>query len=145
MLLPVTVNAAIALFHPIWVPRDFVMNELPAVVLQIDAFGCSIRREQNADRRFGWVGLKRRLNAFTVLQCHATVNSAKAVRTTQIFGCEQVMEPLLRSSILREENYAMVGPLAGRLERVVQPLNQPPSLRVRAACRVYRELAQLFE
>ena len=50
MFLPVTVNAAIPLFHPIWVPRYFVMNELPAVILQVDAFGCGIRREQNADR-----------------------------------------------------------------------------------------------
>ena len=52
MLLPVTVNAAVALLHPIRVPRNFVMNELPAVILQVDAFGGSIGREQNADRRF---------------------------------------------------------------------------------------------
>ena len=84
MFLPVTVNAAIALFHPIWVPRNFVMNELPAVILQVDAFGRSIRREQNADRRFGWIGLECRLHAFTVLQCHATVNRSQTIRTAQI-------------------------------------------------------------
>ena len=33
IFLPVTVHTAIALFHPVWIPRDFVVNELPAMVL----------------------------------------------------------------------------------------------------------------
>ena len=68
MLLAVAVDAAVALLHPVWVPGDFVVNELPAVILQVDAFGGSIGREQNADRRFTRVGLECRLDAFAVLQ-----------------------------------------------------------------------------
>ena len=61
-LLPVAVHAAVALFHPVWVPRDFVVNQLRAVILQVDAFGGGIGREQDAHRRFLRVGLERRLD-----------------------------------------------------------------------------------
>src|SRR5439155_26494555 len=39
ILLAVTVHATVALFHPVWVPRNFVVDELPTVVLEIDALG----------------------------------------------------------------------------------------------------------
>jgi hypothetical protein len=39
ILLPVPVNAPVALLHAIWIPRNFVVNELPAMILEIHTLG----------------------------------------------------------------------------------------------------------
>ena len=58
-LLPMTVNAAVALFHDIWIPRNLNMDEVVAVVLQVNTFRGRVGREQNADRRDVWMCLER--------------------------------------------------------------------------------------
>ena len=45
--LTVPVYAPVPLLHPVWVPRNLIMNEAGAVVLQVNPFGSGIRRQQN--------------------------------------------------------------------------------------------------
>ena len=47
--LAVAVDAAVALLEPVRVPGDLVVDQLRAVVLEVDALGRRVGREQDAD------------------------------------------------------------------------------------------------
>ena len=71
--LPMAVDASVALLHDIGIPRDFEMNHIMAVVLQIDAFGGGIRRNENAHAGYGRGGLERGFDGLALVAVHAAV------------------------------------------------------------------------
>jgi hypothetical protein len=77
--LAVAVDAAVALLQPVGVPGDLVMNQVGAVVLQVDAFGGGVGREQDAHRRFRGCGLEGGLDTLALPGVHATVEDHQAV------------------------------------------------------------------
>ena len=48
--LPVTIDAAVALLHPVRIPGDLVVNEARTVILQINPLGRRICGDQNPHR-----------------------------------------------------------------------------------------------
>ena len=49
LFLPVAIDAAVALLHHVRIPRNLDVDEVVAVVLEVDALGGGIGREQDAD------------------------------------------------------------------------------------------------
>ena len=88
VLLTVPIHATVSLLHPVRIPRNLVVNELPAVVLEIDALRGGVRRQQNPDGRFRRVGLKSGLDPLAILRSHAAVDGQQTIRAPQFLGGE---------------------------------------------------------
>src|SRR5688572_6482520 len=65
--LSVTVDTAIPLLHPVWVPRNLVVDETGTVVLKVDAFTGGVGGEQDANGAPLRVELERSLDCFTLV------------------------------------------------------------------------------
>ena len=115
VLLAVTVDTAVALFHDIGIVGNLDVDEAITVVLKVDAFGRSIGGEQYAYRRVLRIGLERGFDLLAFFFIYSAMNDREAIAA--ISGrSEYLMQPLMRGAILREEYDAPVVPLSIRLQ-----------------------------
>src|SRR5262249_31101038 len=68
------VDPPVPLLHAVWVPRDLVVDELRAVVLEVETLRRGVGRQQDADGALVGRGLERRLDGFPALGIHAAVH-----------------------------------------------------------------------
>lgn len=85
--LPMTVDASISLFHHIRVVRNFEVDHQMAVVLEINALGGRICRQQYPHRRFRGVGLERGFHGLTLLWIHTAIDESQSLAPEAV-GCE---------------------------------------------------------
>ena len=78
-LLPVAVDAPVALLQPVRVPRDFVVDEPVAVVLEVQAFGGGVGGEQDAHRADFGRRLEGGFDLFPLVRVHAAVHGQQPV------------------------------------------------------------------
>ena len=136
VFLTVPVHAPVALFHAVGVPRDFKMHQPVAVILQVNAFRCSIGRQQDAHRALVGAGLESRLDLFALFIIHPTVKRQKPLALGQAFGGQQGLQPVLRGAILGKDDHPLVRPLSACPRRVagfhnrLQPLDKRLGLAV---------------
>jgi len=91
--LTVAIHPAVTLLHAVRIPRDLVMDELPAVILEVDALRRCIGGEQDANGGILGIGLKSGFDAFAIheLSCgvlhrHPTINGKQAILSRETFG-----------------------------------------------------------
>ncbi len=65
---------AVTLLHSIGVPRDLKVNQLGAMVLQVDAFRSGVCGQQDAHRRVGRTGLECSFDGLALIAGHATID-----------------------------------------------------------------------
>ena len=115
-LLPVAVDTPVALLQPVRVPRDFVVDEPVAVVLEVDAFGGGVGGEQDADRADSGADLESGLDIFPVLRVHAAVHGQQPVAAREAVLGENFLQPVLRGPVLGEDDDPLVRPISCRGE-----------------------------
>ncbi len=81
------VNAAVALFHAVRVPRYLVVDQPVAVQLEVDAFGRRVRGKQNANRADVGRSLERGFDALAFVCVHTAVERHQPIAGRQAFGC----------------------------------------------------------
>ena len=110
LLLAVPVDAAVALFHDVGIPRNLYVDEVVAVVLEVDPFRCSVGGKQDADGRHCRVGLKCCLDDLAFVGRNVTVEEGEPVAAVTVTR-QNLLEPGVRRSVLREQDDALVVPL----------------------------------
>ena len=78
-LLPVAVDAPVALLHAVGVPRDFVVDQPGAVVLQVQPLAGGVGGEQDAHRADVGGGLEGGFDGLPVVRVHAAVHGQQPV------------------------------------------------------------------
>src|SRR5436305_13923288 len=80
--LAMAINAAIALLQTVGVPGNLVVNEMGAVILQVNTFGSGIGGQQDTHGRFGRVSLECSFNRLSLMCIHTTVQRQQTFLTT---------------------------------------------------------------
>ena len=131
MRLAVPVDPADALFQPVGVERDVVVDHPVAVPLQVDALARGVGGEQDAQRVTVRVSLERGLQVLPLLLVHAAVQQAEPVPAQAARG-EDAREPLLGGLVLGEDDDALaLVPVTARAADRVQLLDE----RLAPCCR----------
>ena len=144
-LLPVAVDAPVALLQPVRVPRDFVVDEPVAVVLEVQAFGGGVGGEQDAHRADFGSRLEGGFDILPLLQVHAAVHGQQPVVAGEALLGEDFLEPVLRGPVFGEEDDPLVAPFLVGANVRVEPVDQALHLRVELARRLFRPLPHLLE
>jgi hypothetical protein len=144
-LLAVAVHAAIALLHAVRVPRDLVVDQPRAMVLEVDSLGSRVGGQQDAHRCFRRICLEGGLDALAGVFVHAAVEGQEALARGQPVRGEEPVEPVLCGPVLGEDDGAPIGPGSAGPDGVLQPADQFASLGVRLFDRGRRPLAHLAE
>ena len=118
--LAVTVNATIALLHHVRVPRNLDVDQIIAVVLEINTLGRGIGREQDAHGRHIWRGLERGGDTGAFLGIKAAVQFRETFAAVTVLR-ENLEQPAMRGAIFREEDDARAIPLAAGTNIFLQP------------------------
>ncbi|MCG3777237.1 MAG: hypothetical protein JW395_4113 [Nitrospira sp.] len=133
--LAVAIHPPVALLHAVGIPWNLEMDQLRAVVLQIDTLRGGISGKKNAHRRFFGVRLKRSLDRLAVVVGHATVDHFQATFFGKAFAGQQVKQPFLSSAIFGEDDDPLFIPLATGAQGLLQPVDEGLRLAVGAlAC-----------
>ena len=101
------------------------------MVLQVDALGGRVGREQDAHVRLVRAGLEGGLDPLAILRLHPAVHGQQAVGAPEPLGREQLHQPLLGVAVLGEDDDALLGPGSARHDRPLQPADQLRRLAVR--------------
>ena len=112
--LAVAIDAAVALLEPVRVPGDLVVDQLRAVVLEVDALGRRIGGEQDANVGLIRPGLEGGLDLLALVLRHAAEQEEQSVVASEAARGEQLEQPLLGRAVLGEDDDALVGPFAVR-------------------------------
>ncbi len=115
------------------------------MILEVDALGRRIRSQQDADGALLRVGLERRLNALPVVLVHAAVHRLEPFAAREALGGELGLQPVLRGTVLGEDDYSLIGPLTVWKEMLSQPTDQPLRLGVKLAGRPARPLLHFLK
>ena len=132
--LSVAVDAAVALLEAVGIPRDLVVDQPVAVVLEVDALARRVCREQDPDRGLVGVGLERGFDPRALVGVHAAVEEHGALALGEPAGGQQVVEGTLGVAVLGEDDKALVAEPAAGAARVLDQLDQRLGLHV-GACR----------
>ncbi|MNZ92630.1 hypothetical protein D3C78_1116600 [compost metagenome] len=81
LTLAMAVDTTVALLHDVGVVRDFQVNKVVTVVLQVDTFGSGVGGQQDAYGGNVWSGLECRLHLFSIIVIHAAVQDHQAIAT----------------------------------------------------------------
>ena len=116
--LPVAVNPPVALLHAIGVPGDFAVDEPRTVVLEVNALGGRVGRQQNPHGGNRRTGLERRLNPLALVGGHPTVKAQHALATAKPRVGQHLEQPALGVPILGEDEHPRLRPRAFRGEQL---------------------------
>ena len=130
-LLSMTVDATVALFHDIWIPRNLDMDEVVAVVLQVNTFRGRVGREQNANRRNVRMRLERSFDRLALVRQHASMQIHQSIAAVSV-GSEYLMEPRMGGPVFGEQNHALSIPVSIRLQMALKPVENGLGFRVDA-------------
>ncbi len=144
-LLPVAVDAPVALLQPVRVPRNFVVDEPGAVVLEVQAFGGGVGGKQDAHRADFGSRLESSFDIFPLLHVHAAVHGQQPVVIGEALLGEDFLEPVLRGPVLGEDDDPLVAPFLAGANVRVEPVDQALHLRVELARRLFRPLPHLLQ
>ena len=128
-LLTVAVDPAVALLHDVGIPWNLDMDQVIAVILEVDSFRSGIGRQQDSDRRHVRMCLEGRLDRFALVGPHASMENHQPVAAVSVGG-QNLMEPDMGGSILREKNHPLVVPAPAGLQMCVEPVEDGFRLRV---------------
>ncbi len=123
-LLAVAVDTAVPLLHAVGVPRNLVVDQPGAVVLEVETFGGGIGGQQDAHGALVGSGLERRFDRFPLLRVHAAVHRHQPVAAREPFGRQDRLQPVLRGPVLGEDDDPLVRPLAAGADVVLEPVDQ---------------------
>ncbi len=126
--LTVAVNAPVALLHLVGVPRDLVVDEIAAVLLEVQALGGGVGAEQDAHG--GLIGrrLKGLVDRLAVGHRHAAGHNIHPVGPAALLKeAAQVVE---RVEILRKDEEALAIPSVAIAQVLLDPVEQGLGLGV---------------
>ena len=118
------VDTTIPLFHPVWIPRNFIVNQARTEVLEVQTFRCSIRGQQNSHRADVGGRLKCGLHFFSQLRVHATVHCQQSVAGGEAFTGKNFLQPMLSRSVFRKNDDPFLAPFSAGFQVRLQPFNQ---------------------
>ena len=118
-LLPVAVDAAVALFEPDRVPRDLVVDHVAAVVLQVQPLGRRVGRKQDPNRMLARVGLEGLLDLLPVAQAHAAGQAEDVLFSHP--GSDVGLQVLERVEVLGEDDQPLPVPVGAGAEVFADP------------------------
>ena len=126
-----TVDPAVALFEARGRERDLHVHHPVTLKLQVDPLAGGVRRQQDSDRRAIRRRLEFGLDAFPLVDLQTAVEQGDTLRFEPVAD-EEILQPPLRVSILREHDDPVVAPDPARLAGLGQPRQQRLGLGVGA-------------
>lgn len=91
VLLSVPIHPAVPLLHAVRVPRDFVVDEAMAVVLEIDTLGGCVGGEKDADGGILGIGLEGGFDLLAFIKWHPSIDGEEAVAGGKAFRGKDVV------------------------------------------------------
>ena len=102
LALELPVDAAVPLLHAAGVPGDVEVEEVGAVVLEVDALAGRVGRDEDAERVVGRLGVERGLQLFARLVAEAAVEDGDALLDADVGGALAVDGGEGRAELLGE-------------------------------------------
>ena len=128
-VLTVTVDTAVPLLETVRVPRDLVVDEVAAIVLEVEPFGGRIGGEEDAYGVRRWVHLEVPLDHLPYVKTHTTKEGLNAVAVPALD--EELVEVFKGVLVLCKNNEPLVVPLTVGPHVLIDPGEQPFCLLVR--------------
>ena len=110
------------------------MDEVVAMVLQVDAFRGRVGRQQDANRRDVGMRLEGGFDDFALVRWHAAVQVHQPIPAIAV-GRENLLQPGVGGPVFGEQNHPLSVPASIRLQMAFEPVENGLGFRVDAvAC-----------